>query len=59
MVSLEELQGSILVQNLLAADLDLFDADGNFHPNSDGVKESLSLGVTFTAVTAFFYPPSD
>lgn len=57
LVSEQEIRDSTLVQSLLAPDLDLFDATGAFNPLSDGVKDSLSIGVCFTAVGAFFTLP--
>jgi hypothetical protein len=57
-VSEEEIIGnSIVASTLLNPDLDLLDADGNFDPGADGVKDSLSLGVGFSAVTATFDAP--
>jgi hypothetical protein len=54
-VMLEEFQASSLVQTLLAPDLDLFDAAGA--PGTDGVLDSLSVGVGFTTVGAVFTAP--
>jgi hypothetical protein len=56
MVSLAELQDSGLLDALLAPDVDLLDEEGL--EGSDGVKESVSLGVGFTAVTAVYDPPA-
>jgi hypothetical protein len=49
-----EVVNNALVVALLGPDLDLFDAMGNFNPNTDGVQDSISLGVGFTAVQAIF-----
>jgi len=44
-----------LIQNVLAPDVQLFDASGAYAPNKDNVmKDSLSLGLSFTAVGATF-----
>ncbi len=51
-VTAEELRTNDLISSLLAPDVDLFDAGGNYAPRTDGVKDSLSLGIGFTTVTA-------
>lgn len=44
-----------LIQNVLAPDVQMFDASGNYAPNKDNTtKDSLSLGLAFTAVGATF-----
>ena len=44
-----------LIQNVLAPDVQLFDASGNFKPNPmNTMKDSLSIGLSFTAVGATF-----
>jgi hypothetical protein len=61
-ISLEELRTNSLIASLLAPDVDLLDcpnadsppADCTFHPNQDGIKDSLSLGIGFTATGATF-----
>ncbi len=53
-VTLDELRNNSLIAPLLVADVDLFDADGNFNPRSDGVDDSLSFGLAFTAVGATY-----
>jgi hypothetical protein len=58
-VEFEELENNSLISSLLAPDVDLLDADGNFNPRDDGVKDSLSLGVAFTSVGATFTAPAD
>lgn len=58
-IPLDELMShSVIDATLRNPDLDLFDASGKFNPNSDGVKDSLSLAVGFTAVGASFTLPS-
>ncbi len=53
-VSADELAANDLVQSLAAPDLDLLDADGAFNPRTDDVRETISLGASFTAVRADF-----
>ena len=44
-----------LIQNVLAPDVQMFDASGAYKPNKDNTtKDSLSLGLAFTAVGATF-----
>jgi hypothetical protein len=44
-----------LIQNVLAPDVQMYDASGAYAPNKDNtVKDSLSLGLSFTAVGATF-----
>jgi hypothetical protein len=44
-----------LIQNVLAPDVQMFDAGGNYHPNPDNNhKDSLSIGLHFTVVPATF-----
>ncbi len=52
-IDLEEITSNELVGALLAPDLDLFDGT-TYSPNSDGIADSLSLGLGFTATTATF-----
>jgi hypothetical protein len=50
-----EVANSGLVMALLAPDVALFDPNGNWKPDpTNGNKDSLSLGVAFTGVTAKF-----
>jgi hypothetical protein len=56
-ISLDELKDNALLSGLLSPDLDLFDAEGFYLPNDDGVKDSLSLGVGFSATTGGFQLP--
>ena len=48
----ELLSNSLIASTIGNPDLDLFDEDGVYNPRVDGVKDSLSLGVGFTAVPA-------
>jgi hypothetical protein len=57
-VTLQELKDNSLISSLLAPDVDLLDGSGNFNPRSDGVKDSLSLGLAFTGVGATFTNPA-
>jgi hypothetical protein len=44
-----------LIQNVLAPDVQMFDAAGNYAPNPNNtMKDSLSIGLAFTAVKASF-----
>jgi hypothetical protein len=56
-VTPEELATNSLITSLLAPDVDLLDADGDFAPGQDGVNDCLSFGVGFTAVPASFPLP--
>jgi len=48
-----ELESNSLISSTLGnPDLDLFDENGDFNPRVDGVKDSLSFAVGFTAVGA-------
>ena len=50
-----EVSTNNLIKNLLGADVQMFDAAGNYAPNKDNTtKDSLSLGLAFTAVGASF-----
>lgn len=51
-LSFDELRDSNLLKALLSPDLDLFAENGERCIRCDGVKESLSIGVGFTAVPA-------
>jgi hypothetical protein len=48
----EFLSNSLISSTFGNPDVDLFDADGVYNPGVDGVKDSLSFGVGFTAVPA-------
>ena len=44
-----------LIQNVLAPDVQMFDANGTYHPSADNTqKDSLSIGLGFSAVPATF-----
>lgn len=48
-----ELRTNSLISSTIGnPDLDLLDEDGDYNPGVDGVKDSLSLGLGFTAVRA-------
>lgn len=55
----EEIENNALLSSLFQPDLDLLDSTrgDTFDPNRDGVKESLSIGLGFTAVRARFQTP--
>ena len=56
MVPEEEFRANSLIESTVGnPDLDLFDADGAFNPRVDGIKDSLSLCLGFTAVGARAY----
>jgi len=55
-LDVDELRNNSLITSLIFPDLDLFDADGNLAPRRDGIKDSLSIGVGFTAVPARLAP---
>ncbi len=57
-VSLDEMRNSDFVSSLLAPDVDLFDQYGNPVPRCDWIKDSMSVGIAFTAVrTRLAEPP--
>ena len=56
-ITLEEIQTNDLIAALLAPDVDLLDDTGAFNPGVDGVNESLSIGLGFTAVGGDFTVP--
>ncbi len=43
--------------SLLSPDVDRLDETGAFKPRRDGIKDSLSIGLGFTAVPASFSAP--
>lgn len=55
-VSLAELTENDLIRALLAPDVDLFDGT-TFAPGVDGIPDSLSIGLGFTAIGAEFVVP--
>lgn len=56
-VSFEEFRSNFLISLLINPDVDLFDESGAYNPNSDGVLDSLSLGLGFSATTGTFAVP--
>lgn len=56
-VSFDEFRGNFLITLLINPDVDLFDDTGAYNPNSDGVLDSLSLGMGFSATTGTFVVP--
>ena len=57
-VTVYEVVNSGLIGLGLTPDLDLFDEQGDFAPNQDGVDDAWSLGIYFTAVPATFTLPA-
>jgi len=57
-VTEQEVRENSLITSLLSADVDLYDADGYYDPGADGVKDSMSFAVAFTAVAAEFTLPA-
>lgn len=55
-ISFKEVADNPSIRQALAPDLDLYDSDGTYDPNGDGVLDSLSLGFHFTAVSARLVP---
>jgi hypothetical protein len=55
-VTADELRANFVFAAVFSPDLDLLDADG--HPGQDGVKESISVGLGFTARYATFAGPA-
>lgn len=55
-ITVEDMKNDTLLAAVVAPDLDLLDSDGDYVVGGDGVKESMSLGVRFTAVPASFSP---
>jgi len=56
-LTMDDLEQSTLLTNLLAPDLDLLDAEGFYVPNHDGVLDSTSLGIGFRAIPALYPLP--
>jgi hypothetical protein len=55
-VPLEEFRANALIESTVGnPDLDLFDADGQFNPRMDGIKDALSFCLGFTAAGARAY----
>ncbi len=53
-----EVANNSLIQGVLQPDIQVFDANGNYAPNpaKNATKDSLSVGIGFTAVAAKFTP---
>lgn len=50
-----EVENNQIIKNVLAPDVQIFDAAGGYKPNKDNAtRDSLSLGLSFTAVKASF-----
>jgi hypothetical protein len=50
-----EVANNSIIKNVLAPDVQIYDANGNYAPNpANTVKDSLSVGLGFTAVRATF-----
>jgi hypothetical protein len=50
-----EVSDNSIIKNVLNADVQMFDSSGAYHPNkANTMKDSLSLGLGFTAVKATF-----
>lgn len=58
-ITQDELGGNILLNAATSPDLDLLDASGQFNPGQDDVKDSLSMGLGFTCVSASFSAPGE
>jgi hypothetical protein len=58
-VTAAEIMSNSIVSALLAPDVDMLDANGDFNPRQDGTKDSISLGVGFTCVNATFDAPGE
>jgi hypothetical protein len=54
MITIDEIKNATIIKALLAPDVDLLDATNTFNPRSDGVKDSLSVGIGFTCKKATF-----
>jgi hypothetical protein len=53
-----EVSSNNIIQNVLAPDVQIYDASGNYAPNKANTnRDSLSLGLGFTAVKATFTAP--
>lgn len=55
-ITVKELQDASLVQAFTQPDVDIFNEDGQLAPGCDGVAESLSISVGFSAVRATIAP---
>ena len=50
----QEVKDAIIIKALLAPDVDLLNAAGEFEPRADGKEESLSVGIGFTCAKGIF-----
>lgn len=55
-ITAEEIRTNAVIGPLLAPDVDLLTGAGTYDPRTDGVADSISLGVSFTCVGAVFTP---
>ncbi len=55
-VSADEVRANSIVKALLAPDVKLLDAQGHYAPSKTGTKESYSIGIGFSAVSAQLAP---
>ena len=53
-ITTQELEKNPLLMIAISPDLDLLDSAGKFNPGQDGVKDSYSVGLGFTCVSATF-----
>jgi hypothetical protein len=53
-ISVCEVSTNQLIRNVLTPDISVLDANGNYHPNPNGTKDSMSVGFGFEAATAHF-----
>jgi hypothetical protein len=51
-LTLGELEADPVLATLLEPDVDMLDADGAYAPGADGARESISIGLGFSAVPA-------
>ena len=56
-ISIEEIKTNPLTASSFRPDLDLLDASGNYNPNQDGTKDTLSIGLGFSTTTGQFQVP--
>ncbi len=56
-VTQQEVRDQPLMRGIFEPDVDLFDENGDYNPNVDGVRDSMSFGIAFTAAPANFDLP--
>jgi len=56
-ISLEEFRANPQIQQLFPLDVDLFNEAGELAPGEDGIRDSLSFGIGFSAARASFPAP--